>query len=259
MFRTSTWWSFAILRTTGDRRSSRASVADHGLARGVSAGGLSERARPLSSTTAALATGAAPAAAAGSAGAGFSTTGVGAAATGDGVAAAPASEMMATTLFTGTVAPSFTLISVSTPAAGAGISASTLSVEISNSGSSRSIASPTFFNHRTMVPSATDSPIWGITTGVGILVSASPQRNCSGYRLVRLKPDTTATSGYTGVGPATAGHYTGVTTTAATDVDVVSGFSRTYLRVTSVSRRRAWRGLPHPRPRRTWDAHGSCG
>ena len=44
----------------------------------------------------------------------------------------------ATTLLTATVSPSLTVISVSTPAAGDGISASTLSVEISNSGSSRS-------------------------------------------------------------------------------------------------------------------------
>ena len=72
--------------------------------------------------------------------------------------------MIATTLLTGTVSPSFTLISVRTPADGEGISASTLSVEISNSGSSRSTASPTFLIQRTMVPSAIDSPIWGMTT-----------------------------------------------------------------------------------------------
>ena len=54
------------------------------------------------------------------------------------------------------------------PAAGEGISASTLSVEISKSGSSRSTVSPIFLIHRTMVPSAIDSPIWGITTGVDI-------------------------------------------------------------------------------------------
>ena len=53
-------------------------------------------------------------------------------------AASPAPPMTATTLLTGTVSPSLTLMSVSTPAAGAGISASTLSVEISNNGSSRS-------------------------------------------------------------------------------------------------------------------------
>jgi hypothetical protein len=60
------------------------------------------------------------------------------------------------------------MISVSTPADGEGISASTLSVEISNSGSSRSTESPTFLIHRTIVPSAIDSPICGITTLVAI-------------------------------------------------------------------------------------------
>jgi hypothetical protein len=67
--------------------------------------------------------------------------------------------MVATTLLTGTVSPSLTRISSSTPAPGDGISASTLSVEISNSGSSLSMESPTFLIQRTMVPSAIDSPI----------------------------------------------------------------------------------------------------
>ena len=79
--------------------------------------------------------------------------------------------MRPTTLSTGTVSPSLTRICSSTPAAGDGISASTLSVEISNNGSSRSTASPTFFIQRTIVPSAIDSPIWGIVTGVGIAVA----------------------------------------------------------------------------------------
>ena len=74
--------------------------------------------------------------------------------------------MTATTESTGTVSPSFTRISASTPATGDGISASTLSVEISNSGSSRSMLSPTFLIQRVTVPSATDSPICGMTTFV---------------------------------------------------------------------------------------------
>jgi hypothetical protein len=64
-----------------------------------------------------------------------------------------------------------------TPVTGDGISASTLSVEISNSGSSRSTLSPTFFSQRTMVPSAIDSPIWGITTSVAIKSLGSQIRN----------------------------------------------------------------------------------
>ena len=77
--------------------------------------------------------------------------------------------MTATTELTGTVSPSFARISVSTPAAGDGISASTLSVEISKSGSSRSTLSPTFLIQRTIVPSAIDSPICGITTSLAIV------------------------------------------------------------------------------------------
>ncbi len=91
-----------------------------------------------------------------------------AAAAGAGAAAPAPSPMIATTVLICTVAPSATLTSVSVPAAGDGISASTLSVEISNSGSSRWTVSPTFLSHLVRVPSVIDSPIWGITTSVGI-------------------------------------------------------------------------------------------
>src|SRR5437763_743646 len=76
--------------------------------------------------------------------------------------------MTATMVLMPTVAHSCTLISVSTPATGDGISASTLSVEISNSGSSRATDSPTFFSHFVRVPSVIDSPIWGMITSVAI-------------------------------------------------------------------------------------------
>ena len=82
-----------------------------------------------------------------------------------------APEITATTVLTSTVSPAGVLISVSTPATGEGISASTLSVEISNSGSSFSTLSPTFLSHLVMVPSKIDSPIWGIITSVGMWVS----------------------------------------------------------------------------------------
>src|SRR5438477_9763190 len=55
------------------------------------------------------------------------------------------------------------------PEAGAGISASTLSVEISKRGSSRCTLSPGFFSHLVIVPSKIDSPIWGMTISVGII------------------------------------------------------------------------------------------
>ena len=84
-------------------------------------------------------------------------------------ALSPSAEIVPTTVFTWTVAPSATLMSCRTPEAGAGISASTLSVEISNSGSSRCTLSPGFFSHLVMVPSKIDSPIWGMTISVGII------------------------------------------------------------------------------------------
>src|SRR5271163_283204 len=80
----------------------------------------------------------------------------------------PSPAIVPTTVFTCTVFPSTTLMSCRTPEAGAGISASTLSVEISNSGSSRCTLSPGFFSHFVIVPSKIDSPIWGITISVGI-------------------------------------------------------------------------------------------
>ena len=83
--------------------------------------------------------------------------------------------IVATTLLTGDgLALLARVISLSTPAAGDGISASTLSVEISKSGSSRSTASPTFLIQRTIVPSAIDSPICGISTGVDIARQVNP-------------------------------------------------------------------------------------
>src|SRR6202453_2042081 len=89
--------------------------------------------------------------------------------------AVPGTLRVATTALICTVVPACTLISASTPAAGDGISASTLSVEISKRGSSCCTASPGFFNHLVMVPSKIDSPIWGMITSVraGAAVPAS--------------------------------------------------------------------------------------
>ena len=85
------------------------------------------------------------------------------------LATAPSpSPITATTVLICTVLPASTLISESVPLAGDGISASTLSVEISNSGSSRCTLSPGFFSHFVIVPSKIDSPIWGMMTSVGI-------------------------------------------------------------------------------------------
>ena len=74
--------------------------------------------------------------------------------------------MSASSVPTWTVSPSGTLICRIFPATGEGTSVSTLSVEISKRGSSRSTDSPSCFSHLVMVPSTTVSPSCGIVTGV---------------------------------------------------------------------------------------------
>ncbi len=111
-----------------------------------------------------------PGAEVGGAGAASAALGADGAATGVAAGAAagapPASPMRATTVLIPTVWPSCTSTSVKVPADGEGISVSTLSVEISNSGSSRSTVSPGFFSHLVSVPSTILSPICGITTSI---------------------------------------------------------------------------------------------
>ena len=93
--------------------------------------------------------------------------------------------MMATTLSTGTVSPASARTSARTPPAGDGTSASTLSVETSNSGSSRSTRSPTRLFHRTIVPSAMDSPSCGMSTSLAIGSLQSDGRKGPEARLTR--------------------------------------------------------------------------
>ena len=102
--------------------------------------------------------------------------------------AAPFSvSIRATSACTGTVCPSVTRISASTPADGAGISASTLSVEISKIGSSRFTSSPTFFSHLESVPSAIDSPIWGMMTSTRATTVASHSEFDCADRVFRIR------------------------------------------------------------------------
>ena len=136
-------------------------------------------------TTAVVAPPGAEAAGAGGAGAsaagvaGASTTGAGVAgagaAAGAGVAAGAlsAAPMTASSAPTRTVSSSCALIESRTPDAGAGISVSTLSVEISSSGSSATTVSPTFFSQRVIVPSVTLSPSWGMVTETDICTAPS--------------------------------------------------------------------------------------
>jgi len=166
----STPFSLASLRTSGEVRMSRTPIPA-GAAAGAVAGGVS----PRTGSSA----GAVPGGGTGASGAGV--PGVKTAASGEAptrpspAAGCPASScassaapsapsMTATTVLIWTLLPSGTRIFVRMPDAGAGISESTLSVEISNSGSSRTTGSPTFFNHLVSVPSKTDSPICGMIT-----------------------------------------------------------------------------------------------
>ena len=149
--------SFTNRRTTGESRTllgallGAAARTGAGFATGAGAG-----------AGAGFATGAGAGA---GAGAGFATgagAGVGA---GDGAGAAPlAAPTTAITVPTGTVSPAATRISVSVPEIGDGTSVSTLSVDTSKSGSSAATESPTFLNHRVMVPSVTVSPSCGRIT-----------------------------------------------------------------------------------------------
>jgi hypothetical protein len=104
-----------------------------------------------------------------------------------GLAAAAPLSMRATTVLMPTVLPSSTSTSDSVPAAGEGISVSTLSVEISNSGSSRSTCSPGFLSHLVSVPSTMLSPIWGITTSVMDQFSLSAARTGASYSISQSK------------------------------------------------------------------------
>ena len=146
-------FSRAILRTNGDSGPavSSTTVATGSLDPSASATGEGEGAAG---------------AAAGVGGAGGSDCRVSGAAAGAAAGAPAPSLIRATTVLIPTVLPSSIRTSASTPATGDGISVSTLSVEISNRGSSRPTVSPGFFSHLVSVPSTILSPIWGITTSI---------------------------------------------------------------------------------------------
>src|SRR4051812_17378968 len=78
--------------------------------------------------------------------------------------------MRAMTVPTSTVVPTSTTISATRPVAGDSTSVSILSVEIEAMISSASTQSPTCFFHSTTVPSATETPIWGIVTSTIVSV-----------------------------------------------------------------------------------------
>src|SRR4051812_30362172 len=75
-----------------------------------------------------------------------------------------AASISARTVPTSTVTPGSTRSSATRPVAGDGTSTSTLSVDTSQIGSSASIQSPGRLRHSMIVPSATETPIWGMVT-----------------------------------------------------------------------------------------------
>ncbi len=180
----STWCSAAILRTTGDervRRNSSAVISARGFSTSRAGGGTGACVSPsIWKATAVVAGGAGRCRGrrGGAAREGARPAGVAPAAGEEGPGAptgapSPSAAITPTTVWMATVVPGATRISLSTPAAGEGISASTLSVEISNRGSSRSTRSPTFLNHFVTVPSAIDSPICGMMTSAMALLARS--------------------------------------------------------------------------------------
>src|SRR4051794_20747671 len=91
--------------------------------------------------------------------------------------AAPLVPISASSWPTCTVSPSGAWILTRTPAAGAGTSASTLSVEISTRTSSASTGSPSCLCHSRIVPSVTDSPMAGLGDrggGAAAIATLSP-------------------------------------------------------------------------------------
>src|ERR1700688_10032 len=155
--------SRAILRTSGEERASSSPSSAGSCAGGggaLAAGAGTEAGADLFSS---FFSGTALT------GADFSGAVAGGAADFAAVAASPSTAIVPTMVFTPTVVPSETLISCRTPEAGAGISASTLSVEISKSGSSRWALSPRFFYHFVIIPSTLESPIWGMMMSVGMI------------------------------------------------------------------------------------------
>ena len=79
-----------------------------------------------------------------------------------------------------TVSPGWARISSITPEAGAGTSASTLSVEISTIVSSASTGSPGCLAHSRITPSETDSPMAGMVMSTASPAGSSVSASASG-------------------------------------------------------------------------------
>ena len=171
---TSTPCSDAIRATTGETKllPSPFAPGSAGAGAGAGVGGSAGAASGSCGVgVSALAAASLSAAASAVAGSGGAASAAGAAPSLDSAGAAPAAPMTARRVPTSTVSPSWTRICCTTPVPGLGTSVSTLSVEISSNGSSAWISSPSCLSHFVIVPSETETPIWGITTSTAVGVA----------------------------------------------------------------------------------------
>ena len=172
---TSTLCSDAIRATTGETKLLPSPLAPGSAGAGAGVGGSAGAASGSCGVgVSALAAASLSAAAWAVAGSGGDSSAAGAAPSLDSAGAAPGAPMTARRVPTSTVSPSWTRICCTTPVPGLGTSVSTLSVEISSRGSSAWISSPSCLSHFVIVPSETDTPIWGITTSTAVGVATRP-------------------------------------------------------------------------------------
>src|SRR4249919_840373 len=170
---TSTACSEAIRATTGETNvlSPAPSVAG---STGSDATGCSSTTGSGGGGSCATGSGSGSSAGSGSCGATSAAGGVtasGSGSAGGAASASPAGAITASLVPTSTVSPSWTRICWTTPSPGLGTSVSTLSVEISSSGSSAAICSPSCLSHLVIVPSETETPICGMTTSMADVVA----------------------------------------------------------------------------------------
>ena len=158
--------SSAMRRTTGDERARSSSISSAIAPLGRSAAGDAAVADRVSRSPSAVQRSAPPVVA--------SVVSAGAPAPGDRSAPAPASSIRQRPAPTGTVVSGSTRISTRTPATGDGISALTLSVTTSSSGSYLSTRSPIRLRQFPIVPSVTLSPSCGIVIVVAVSIGMEP-------------------------------------------------------------------------------------
>ncbi|CAH0195472.1 hypothetical protein SRABI128_01612 [Microbacterium sp. Bi128] len=133
---------------------------------------------------------------------------------------------------TATVSSSWTRISCSVPATGEGISVSTLSVEISSSGSSTATSSPTALSQRVIVPSVTLSPSSGSFTSVE---SSEPDDAGAGCSAGAASAGADSAAGWAGVCSSAAGASSAGAASGASSDDELPEPSPIFARIAPTS------------------------